>query len=36
MKTSIATVSISGALADKLRAIASAGYAGAEIFENNV
>lgn len=36
MKTSIATVSISGALSDKLRAIASAGYDGAEIFENDL
>lgn len=36
MKTSIATVSISGALADKLRAIADAGYAGAEVFENDL
>jgi len=36
VKTSIATVSISGALADKLRAIADAGYGGAEIFENDL
>ncbi|MGC1269841.1 MAG: TIM barrel protein [Croceibacterium sp.] len=36
MKTSIATVSISGALSDKLRAIAGAGYDGAEIFENDL
>ncbi|HWU04671.1 MAG TPA: TIM barrel protein [Novosphingobium sp.] len=36
MKTSIATVSVSGALADKLRAIAEAGYGGAEIFENDL
>lgn len=36
MKTSIATVSISGALDAKLRAIAEAGYAGAEIFENDL
>jgi 4-hydroxyphenylpyruvate dioxygenase len=36
MKSSIATVSISGVLADKLRAIADAGYAGAEIFENDL
>ncbi|WCT76217.1 bifunctional sugar phosphate isomerase/epimerase/4-hydroxyphenylpyruvate dioxygenase family protein [Novosphingobium humi] len=35
-KTSIATVSISGALSDKLRAIAEAGYGGAEIFENDL
>ncbi|MEN9717844.1 MAG: hypothetical protein RIQ99_722 [Pseudomonadota bacterium] len=36
MKTSIATVSISGALDTKLRAIADAGYAGAEVFENDL
>ena len=36
VKTSIATVSISGALDAKLRAIAAAGYAGAEIFENDL
>ncbi len=36
MKTSIATVSISGTLAEKLRAIADAGYQGAEIFENDL
>ncbi len=36
MKPSIATVSISGTLADKLHAIAGAGYAGAEIFENDL
>ncbi len=36
MKTSIATVSISGALDAKLRAIADAGFAGAEIFENDL
>jgi len=36
MKTSIATVSISGALSDKLRAIAEAGYQGAEVFENDL
>ena len=35
-KTSIATVSVSGALSDKLRAIAQAGYGGAEIFENDL
>lgn len=35
-RTSIATVSISGALSDKLRAIAGAGYGGAEIFENDL
>lgn len=36
MKTSIATVSVSGALDAKLRAIAEAGYGGAEIFENDL
>lgn len=36
MKTSIATVSVSGALDAKLRAIADAGFAGAEIFENDL
>jgi 4-hydroxyphenylpyruvate dioxygenase len=36
MKTSIATVSISGALDAKLRAIAEAGFAGAEVFENDL
>jgi 4-hydroxyphenylpyruvate dioxygenase len=36
MKTSIATVSISGTLDAKLRAIAAAGYDGAEIFENDL
>ncbi|MEJ5976457.1 TIM barrel protein [Novosphingobium sp. PS1R-30] len=36
MKTSIATVSISGALDAKLQAIAAAGFAGAEIFENDL
>lgn len=35
MKTSIATVSISGSLAEKLEAIASAGYDGIEIFEQD-
>lgn len=35
MKTSIATVSLSGDLKDKLRAIAKAGFAGVEIFEND-
>ena len=35
-KTSIATVSVSGALSDKLTAIAQAGYGGAEIFENDL
>lgn len=36
MNTSIATVSISGALDAKLRAIADAGFTGAEIFENDL
>lgn len=36
MKTSIATVSISGSLETKLQAIAAAGFAGAEIFENDL
>ncbi|MBB3613020.1 sugar phosphate isomerase/epimerase and 4-hydroxyphenylpyruvate domain-containing protein [Rhizobium sp. BK602] len=35
MKTSIATVSISGELPDKLTAISKAGYSGVEIFEND-
>lgn len=35
MKTSIATVSISGELPDKLAAIAAAGFDGVEIFEND-
>ncbi|QDY70973.1 bifunctional sugar phosphate isomerase/epimerase/4-hydroxyphenylpyruvate dioxygenase family protein [Qingshengfaniella alkalisoli] len=35
MKTSIATVSISGALPEKLTAIAEAGYDGIEIFEQD-
>ncbi len=36
MKTSIATVSVSGALEGKLHAIAQAGFGGAEIFENDL
>ena len=36
MKTSIATVSISGALEEKLHAVAGAGFGGAEIFENDL
>ena len=36
MKTSIATVSISGTLDAKLQAIAAAGYDGVEIFENDL
>ena len=35
MKTSIATVSISGDLPEKLAAIAKAGFSGVEIFEND-
>ena len=35
MKTAIATVSISGDLTEKLAAIASAGFDGIEIFEND-
>ncbi len=35
MKTSIATVSIGGDLAEKLAAIAAAGFDGVEIFEND-
>lgn len=35
MKTSIATVSLSGTLRDKLAAIAAAGYDGIEIFEQD-
>lgn len=35
MKTAIATVSIAGDLAEKLSAIASAGFDGVEIFEND-
>jgi 4-hydroxyphenylpyruvate dioxygenase len=36
MKTSIATVSISGDLGEKLEAIAAAGFDGVEIFENDL
>ncbi len=36
MKTSIATVSISGELPEKLAAIAAAGFDGVEIFENDM
>lgn len=36
VRTSIATVSISGSLDSKLRAIAAAGFDGAEIFENDL
>ncbi|MCW0234394.1 MAG: sugar phosphate isomerase/epimerase and 4-hydroxyphenylpyruvate domain-containing protein [Ferrovibrio sp.] len=35
MKTSIATVTISGTLTEKLQAIAAAGFDGVEIFEND-
>ncbi len=35
MQTSIATVSISGTLTEKLQAIAAAGFQGVEIFEND-
>jgi 4-hydroxyphenylpyruvate dioxygenase len=35
MKTSIATVSLSGELEEKLQAIAAAGFYGVEIFEND-
>jgi 4-hydroxyphenylpyruvate dioxygenase len=35
MKTSIATVSISGTFAEKLDAIAAAGFDGTEIFEQD-
>ncbi|HUH76211.1 MAG TPA: 3-keto-5-aminohexanoate cleavage protein, partial [Devosia sp.] len=35
MQTSIATVSISGDLREKLEAIAAAGFDGVEIFEND-
>ena len=36
MKMSIATVSLSGGLAEKLQAIAAAGFGGVEIFENDL
>lgn len=36
MRTSIATVSISGTLEGKLRAVADAGFDGVEIFENDL
>jgi 4-hydroxyphenylpyruvate dioxygenase len=36
MKLSIATVSLSGGLLDKLEAIAAAGFKGVEIFENDL
>ncbi|GIH28627.1 4-hydroxyphenylpyruvate dioxygenase [Acrocarpospora phusangensis] len=36
MRTSIATVSVSGTLAEKLTAIAAAGFDGIELFENDL
>ena len=36
MQTSIATVSLSGGLAEKLEAIAAAGFSGVEIFESDL
>jgi sugar phosphate isomerase/epimerase len=36
IRTSIATVSISGTLPEKLRAIKAAGFDGVEIFENDL
>lgn len=36
MKRSIATVSVSGSLPEKLRAIAAAGFDGVEIFDNDL
>ena len=36
MKTSIATVCLSGGLSEKLQAIAAAGFRGVEIFESDV
>ncbi len=36
MKTSIASVSVRGDMAEKLRAVASAGFDGIEIFENDL
>ena len=36
MQTSIATVSLSGGLAEKLEAIAAAGFHAVEIFENDL
>ncbi len=36
MQRSIATVSLSGTLPDKLEAIAAAGFDGVEIFENDL
>ncbi|MGC1865869.1 MAG: 3-keto-5-aminohexanoate cleavage protein, partial [Pseudolabrys sp.] len=36
MKTSVATVCLSGGLSEKLQAIAAAGFRGVEIFENDL
>ncbi len=36
VRTSIATVSISGTLPEKLKAIKAAGFDGVEIFENDL
>jgi len=36
MRRSIATVSLSGSLADKLTAVGAAGFDGVEIFENDL
>lgn len=36
MKRSVATVSVSGTLPEKLRAIAAAGFDGVEIFDNDL
>ena len=36
MRTGIATVSLRGLLADKLAAIAGAGFDGVEIFDNDL
>lgn len=36
MRTSIATVSVSGSLTEKLEAVARAGFDGVEIFENDL
>jgi sugar phosphate isomerase/epimerase len=36
MRMSIATVCLSGGLAEKLEAIAAAGFKGVEIFENDL
>lgn len=36
MQTSIATVSLSGGLGEKLQAVAAAGFSGVEIFENDL